>query len=143
LETRLWLTANEQTAAGMLLQRLPSQTSFEDEDAWPRMVQLSDTISNEELRSLKAPEILHRLFHEEDVRMFDAKPVFFRCACSRERVQNTLRMLGLDEVREVIAEQGSVSVDCEFCHQHYDFDAVDVEALFAADVLMDAPKQQH
>ena len=141
LDTRLWLTADANNAAGMLLQRLPEKNETEDIDAWPRVTQLAETITSDELRMLDARKILHRLFHEEDVRLFDAEPVCFRCACSRDRVQNTLRMLGVDEVRAVVVEQGAVNVDCEFCNQHYVFDAVDVEALFAAEVVLDAPKR--
>ena len=78
-----------------------------------------------------AHEILHRLFFEEDVRLFEALPVAFRCSCSFERVENTLRMLGHDEICSIIEEWGAVDVTCEFCIQKYVFDAVDVEALFA------------
>ena len=147
LETRLWLTADAQAVAGMLLQRMPTQIAsglrdyeVADEDAWPRMVHLADTVKNAELLSLPANEVIHRLFNEEDVRLFSAVPVAFRCACSRERVQNTLRILGVDEVHAVLAEEGSVNVDCEFCRHHYEFDAVDVAALFTDGVVVSAPK---
>ena len=65
----------------------------------------------------------------------------FRCACSRERVKNTLRMLGESEMQSVLESEGLVSVDCEFCRQHYEFDAVDVAALFADGVVVAAPKK--
>lgn len=142
LETRLWLTADPQMAAGLLLQRLPAKQagSIADEDAWPRIVHLAGTVKDDELLSLPANEVIHRLFHEEDVRLFSAVPVAFRCACSRERVENTLRTLGVAEVQSVLEEQGAVSVDCEFCRQHYEFDAVDVAALFAEGVVLASPK---
>ncbi|HEX22793.1 MAG TPA: Hsp33 family molecular chaperone HslO [Chromatiales bacterium] len=130
LETRLWLVANEQSAAGLLVQRMPTRDEAEDVDAWPRVVQLADTVKDEELLGLDAHEILHRLFFEEDVRLFEALPVAFRCGCSFERVENTLRMLGHDEIRSIIEERGTVDVTCEFCNQKYVFDAVDAEALF-------------
>lgn len=130
LATRLWLSANDERAAGMLLQALPGET--EDADAWNRTVQLADTLSREELLELPQREVLRRLFHEEDVRLFEPEPVSFRCSCSRERIETVLRGLGYDEVQSIIAEQGQVSVDCEFCNQNYIFDAVDVEKLFAA-----------
>lgn len=142
LETRMWLTADEKAVAGILLQRLPAKKTenIADEDAWPRMVHLADTVKDEELLLLSADQIIHRLFYEEDVRLFSAVPVAFRCACSRERVQNTLRMLGEAQVLSVLEEQGMVSVDCEFCRQHYEFDAVDVAAVFAAGVVSATPK---
>lgn len=130
LATRLWLVTGEERAAGMLLQALPGET--EDADAWNRTVQLADTLSREELLELPQREVLRRLFHEEDVRLFEPEPVSFRCSCSRERIETVLRGLGYDEVQSIIAEQGRVSVDCEFCNQNYLFDAVDVEKLFAA-----------
>lgn len=141
LETRLWLAADAQATSGMLLQRMPAQQTenIVDEDAWPRMVHLADTVKEAELLSLPASEIIHRLFYEEDVRLFSALPVAFRCSCSRERVQNTLRMLGEDEMQSVLVDEGLVSVDCEFCRQHYEFDAVDIAALFAG-VVAATPK---
>ncbi len=130
LATRLWLGANNERAAGMLLQALPGET--EDDDAWNRTGQLADTLSNDELLALPQREVLRRLFHEEDVRLFEPEPVSFRCTCTRERIETVLRSLGYTEVQGIIAEQGRVSVDCEFCNQNYLFDPVDVEKLFAA-----------
>ncbi len=141
LATRLWLVANEEAAAGMLLQQLPKET--EDEDAWYRDVHLGETITEEELLQLPALEILRRLYHEEDVRLFDGDPISFRCSCSRERIESVLRGLGAREMQDILEEQGKVSVDCEFCNQHYEFDAVDIEGLFAASVQPDVPPTQH
>lgn len=142
LETRLWLAADEHAAAGLLVQRMPARKEGEDEDAWPRIVQLADTVKDEELLGLDAHEVLHRLFFEEDVRLFEALPVAFRCSCSFERVENTLRMLGYDEMHSIIEERGTVDVTCEFCNQKYVFDAVDAEALFA-DVPVSGGSSMH
>ena len=130
LATRLWLSAGEGRAAGLLLQALPGET--EDADAWNRVVQLADTLRDQELLELSQRELLRRLFHEEDVRLFEPEPVSFRCTCTRERIETVLRSLGYAEVKGIIEEQGRVSVDCEFCNQNYLFDPVDVEKLFAA-----------
>lgn len=147
LETRLWLSASESCAAGMLLQRMPAIVSVTDEepdaDAWPRVTQLAQTITREELTELDAETIIHRLFHEETVRLFDLEPVAFCCSCSRERVQNTLRMLGLDEMHSVLEEQGKVSVDCELCNHHYEFDSVDIEALFVEAIITEPGRTRH
>lgn len=142
LETRLWLASDSQQAAGMLLQKLPAAPT-QDADAWNRATQLGETIRREELLSLPAREIIRRLYHEEDVRVFESRPVAFRCSCSRERVTSMLRMLGHDEVRSIIAERNTVEVDCEFCGRHYTFDAVDAEQVFAADVITRAPPTKH
>jgi len=142
LATRLWLSANDERAAGMLLQVLPGET--EDDDAWNRAGQLADTLSNQELLELPQREVLRRLFHEEDVRLFEPEPVSFRCTCTRERIETVLRSLGYAEVQGIIAEQGQVSVDCEFCNQNYLFDPVDVEKLFAAaDHQPSVPRTRH
>lgn len=131
LATRLWLASDPRQAAGMLLQRLPEgETS--DDDAWVRAVHLGSTITREELLALPVREIVHRLYHEEDIRLFSRMPVSFRCSCSRARVEAVLRMLGRDEIHSILDEQGSVSVDCEFCGSRYEFDRIDAEQLFAA-----------
>jgi len=129
LATKLWLTTGTDRAAGLLLQQLP-RPAHEDADAWNRAVHLSSTLTPGELLGLAAPDIVHRLYHEEDIRLFSRQPVSFRCSCSRERVENALRLLGADEVRGILAEQGSIRVDCEFCGGHYELDAVDAEQLF-------------
>lgn len=141
LATRLWLAAGNERAAGMLLQALPGET--EDADAWNRTVQLGDTLKQDELLDLPQREVLRRLFHEEDVRVFEPEPVSFRCTCTRERIETVLRGLGYDEVRDILAEQGKISVDCEFCNQNYLFDPVDVEQLFAAADQPEVPPTRH
>jgi molecular chaperone Hsp33 len=145
LPTRLWLHADGENVAGLLLQRLPvtarptgvlesgAGTVSEDEieDAWRRVQLVADTVTGEELAELDDQKLLHRLFSEDDVRMFESAPVFFRCRCSRERVGNMLRALGRDEVDSMVEEFGQVEVRCEFCSRAYRLDAVDCLALFA------------
>lgn len=128
LATRLWLATDAQQAAGMLLQQLPGAAT--DDDLWVRAVELGSTITPGELLDLPVRKLLHRLYHEEDLRLFAGTPVSFRCSCSRGRVESVLRMLGRDEVQDILSEQGAVDVDCEFCGRHYHFDAVDAEQLF-------------
>jgi molecular chaperone Hsp33 len=130
LETRLWLAADKQCAAGMLLQKLPDQ-AVQDDDAWSRATQFADTLQAEELLALAPQALLHRLYHEEDLRVFEPQSVEFHCACSRGNVAQMLQMLGRDEVDSIVLERGEVEVFCEFCNQRYGFDAVDVEAMFA------------
>lgn len=149
LPTRLWLYADEQGVAGMLLQRLPTPQLLDDaasdadhaellknqqtqlDDAWQRVQLIADTLKPVELRELTDREILRRLFNEDDLRLFDSAPVFFKCRCSRERVTGMLQSLGEAEVLSVLAEQGEVEVHCDFCNRAYHFDAVDVAQLFS------------
>ena len=81
---------------------------------------------------MPADELLRRLFHEEDLRVFDPAPVYFQCNCSRDRVNGILRSLGEPEVRDILRERGEVEVRCEFCNRAWQYDAVDVGALFAS-----------
>ncbi|HLF23354.1 MAG TPA: Hsp33 family molecular chaperone HslO, partial [Burkholderiales bacterium] len=121
-------------------QKLPD-TQLEDVDAWDRAVHLGSTLTRLELLSLPVPDILRRLYHEEDIRLFARQPMSFRCSCSRERVEAVLRMLGQDEVESILNERGNVDVNCEFCGAHYEFDVVDAAQLFAASAPSDAPSR--
>jgi len=143
LPTDLWLATDNQHAVGMLLQALPEKGENDDPDAWNRASHLASTIKEEELLELSTEELLHRLYHEEDIRLYDASPVVFRCDCSRERVANNLRNLGEEEVRDILEEQGSISVNCGFCQQHYNFDVVDAMQLFTDTPPHDLPPTQH
>jgi molecular chaperone Hsp33 len=133
----------------MLLQRLPGHGSppavdpAAVDDAWRRVQFIADTLTPAELRTLADAEILHRLFSEDDVRLFEPSPVFFKCRCSRERVAGMLQGLGEKETRSVIAERGRVEVHCDFCNRGYCFDAVDVEQLFKAPVAADGGTSVH
>jgi molecular chaperone Hsp33 len=84
---------------------------------------LAATVSREELLALDAAALLYRLYHEDPVRLFDPQPVRFRCSCSRERSRRALATLGEAEIRDILKEQGSVTMDCEFCNQQYVFEA--------------------
>lgn len=138
LDTRIWLASDSHGAAGMLLQKMPDSLEV-DADAWNRAIHLGATVNRQELLELPARTIIRRLFHEEDIRLFDSTPVHFGCTCSRERVANTLRMLGHDEVRSLLEETGYIEADCEFCNRHYVFDAVDAEQIFAANPVPAGP----
>ena len=143
LDTQLWLASNDNRCGGLLIQRLPANDAVADQDAWERVHQLSATIKNDELLNFDAEDIIHRLYHEEDVRLFEKEPLKFYCPCSRERVATMLRSLGYDEVKSIIEEQGKVDVACEFCNHRYEFDAVDAEQLFAGDVPSPPSETQH
>jgi molecular chaperone Hsp33 len=134
LRTRLWLAADEARAAGMLLQQLPDRRAV-DADGWTRVEHLGSTVTSAELLALAPETLLHRLYHEEDVRLFESRPVSFRCSCSTQRVVSMLRMLGHAEVKSIIEERSTVDVRCEFCNRRYSFDAVDAEQVFTAETV--------
>jgi molecular chaperone Hsp33 len=158
LPTRLWLYADEHGAAGMLLQRLPGEESAAVpgaaaaarvtdpaaiDDAWRRVQLIGATLTPDELRTLADAQILHRLFNEDDVRLFEPAPVYFRCRCSRERVNGMLQGLGEAETRSILAERGEVEVRCDFCNRAYVFDAVDVAQLFNTGLASDVGSSVH
>ena len=138
-------------AAGLLIQRLPATgeanlsgtaaaQAREDENGrnedYNRIATLAASLKREELLTLDADTILHRLFWQEPLlRMLPSDgPVAprFACTCSRERVGRLLQSLGVQEVESILAEQGQVEVGCDFCGQHYRFDPVDAAQLFLA-----------
>ncbi|GGX54144.1 Hsp33 family molecular chaperone HslO [Saccharospirillum salsuginis] len=135
IRTRIWLDADDQRAAGMLVQAMPVSASegsleIKDDDAWDRVTHLADTLTAEELLKLDNETILHRLFHEEKVRLFPERGLRFQCTCSRERCGEAILTLGHEEAKEVVAEEGAIISDCQFCHQQYRFTADDVDVLF-------------
>ncbi|MGX5658286.1 Hsp33 family molecular chaperone HslO [Castellaniella ginsengisoli] len=138
LDTRLWLAADAQACAGLLLQRMPGESASsgaaertEDADAaWAHCATLADTLGTDELRTTDSDTLIRRLFWEDDLLVFPEQAVRWHCPCSRERVAGMLRTLGREEVEDILAEQGHVHIACNFCGQPYDFDAVDCAALF-------------
>ena len=141
LDTRLVLAADDRVAAGLLIQRLPVEGAGnlagrrnEDDiglsEAYNRISTLAATLTREELLALAPERLLHRLFWEETLRLFEPRTPRFACRCSRDRVQGMLVSLGRGEVDGVIAELGQVEVGCDFCGQQYRFDAVDVGEMF-------------
>lgn len=124
LGTRFWLNADGNCAAGMVLQQLPAQLvtdAGERQQQWEHATTLAQTLQGEELRDLAAPQIVHRLYHEEPLRLFEPLPVAFHCNCSRERTLGALGSLPAAELEELLEEMGSITMDCEFCNQQYRF----------------------
>jgi len=139
LRTKFWLAANQTNAAGMLLQSMPESASesslnIESED-WNRLVMLSDTLKDKELLDLSIEELLHRLFHEENLRLFDLSSLRFECNCSTERSANALVSMGETETRSLLAERGGIiDIDCQFCYAKYEFDEQAVNRIFHSQV---------
>ncbi len=129
LKTRLWLAADGTHAGGLLLQALPALQ--QDAADWQRLEILAHTLTAGELLGLACTDLLRRLFHEEQVRLFKPEPVGFECACSRPKIAHTLRALGKQELLSILQERGNIEVGCEFCGARYVFDALAVETLLA------------
>ena len=127
LDTRLWLFANQTYAVGLLLQELPDQQDAQKD--WERIVMLANTVTEQEMLTLDCEEMLHRLFHEEQVRLFEPEPVEFSCHCSKQKISETLLSLGKDELTQLLQEQQTVTVGCQFCGRNYSFSQDDIQAL--------------
>jgi molecular chaperone Hsp33 len=139
LATRFVLAANDEIAAGLMLQHMPPGADAERHERpdphrphaeFERLATLGASLTAEELLGLPPADILRRLFWAEQLRQYEPRDVAFVCSCSRARVQGMLVGLGRAEVEDIIAERGEVEVGCDFCGEHYRFDAVDVGGLF-------------
>lgn len=128
------LVADEHVAGGILLQQMPGQRV--DEDDWNRLRYLARTLSLGDFDGEAGLNLLRKLFSEDDVRVHEPRPVAFRCRCSKQKVENVLKMLGEKESRAVLDEQGEIEVSCEYCGRRRRFDTVDVGRLFADNAVL-------
>ncbi len=129
LETRLVLRSDEQRVAGLLLQVLPGHGEERVVDAFETAAACAATVSVDELTSLAAEELLPKLFAAQSIRLFEARPVAHDCRCTPERLAGVVRMLGADEVKTLLAEQGHVELKCEFCNRAFRYDDRQVDAI--------------
>ncbi|PLR23542.1 Hsp33 family molecular chaperone HslO [Pantoea endophytica] len=127
LPTRLFIRTSDKGAAGILLQVLPAQEPSLDD--FNHLATLTETVKSEELIELPATDVLWRLYHQEEATVFDPSPVSFKCTCSRERCGEVLSTLPVEEVDEILAEDGEIDMNCDYCGSHYVFDAVDIAAI--------------
>ncbi|CDL82779.1 Hsp33 family molecular chaperone HslO [Xenorhabdus szentirmaii] len=125
LPTRLFIRTGMQdgkmAAGGMLLQILPGAQEGSD-NMFDHLVQLTATIKGEELFTLDVKEILRRLYHEENVTLYEPQCVEFRCSCSRQRCADTLVTIPDADIQEILQQDGKIDMECEFCGVHYIFD---------------------
>ena len=139
LKTRLWLAVDDTRAAGLMLQCLPSESSEIQDEGWNHATILADTVTREELLNLSSQTLLHRLYHEEDLRIYEDKEIHFECSCSNEKIENTIRAIGEKEANAIIQEQGQITIDCDFCNTQYKLDSIDVKRLFVDADVTDIP----
>ncbi|MGB5706695.1 MAG: Hsp33 family molecular chaperone HslO [Arenicellales bacterium] len=130
LPTRVWLSSSGQRAGGIMLQKIPGEN--EERFRWDHLVALTHTVTDTELIELDPVDLIQRLYHQESVTIYQPVMLRFRCGCSRGKIESVLLQLGQSEIEQIAENSGEVSVECEFCNQKYDFDAVDISALFRA-----------
>ena len=134
IPTRIVLASSEERTGGLLIQLLPRNNEEEqqkvDEDIWPRLTMLTETLKAEELTDLDAQEILYRLYNEEEVRLPEAEQLHFGCTCSKDRCAHALIQIGAEAVRETLEFQNPITMDCQFCQTRYTFTAEEALGLF-------------
>lgn len=134
IPTKIRLASSAQRAGGLLIQLLPRNSEEEqqrvDEDLWPRLTLLTETLKAQELIELDATEILYRLYNEEEVRLPEVELLSFGCTCSKDRCANALIHIGAEAVRETLEFQNPITMDCQFCSTRYTFTAEEALGLF-------------
>lgn len=130
ITTQVWLATSEQQVAGMMLQLMPDQNTQQQEQLWEYALAMGQTLQASELLTLDNQVLLHRLYHETDLRIFARRPVCFKCSCSEDKMKNLILMLGQAEAQQILQQEGYIGINCDFCNQYYQFDAVDSAALF-------------
>ncbi len=127
------LVANDNVAGGLLLQQVPGETI--DADDWRRLHFLAETLSEKDFAGEAGMQLIGKLFAEDDVRVYEPRPVQFRCRCSARKTEDVLKMLGEVESRAALEELGRIEVTCEYCGRCRHFDTVDVERIFSDNVI--------
>ena len=133
LDAKLWLATNQSTVGGLLIQRIPEEGGqlLHGYSNWETLSTLANTITDHELASDAGPLLIYKLFHELDPRGFDPWTIEFGCSCSKDRSARALRALGETELKQLFTEQPSLTLDCHFCGQVYQYDQADLEWLLS------------
>jgi molecular chaperone Hsp33 len=130
IATQVAIAIDNKHVVGMLLQLLPGQNTEQREEFWNYATKIGQTITPGELLNLPNKEILHRLYHETEIRLLIEKTAQFKCRCNPTKMANVLKMLGEDDVNQLLKEFPQIEVVCDFCNQKYYFDSIDVALLF-------------
>jgi molecular chaperone Hsp33 len=129
LPTQLVFAIDDECAVGLMLQMLPGHEA-EREESWEHLIALTNTLQSKELLSTDNATLLHRLYHQEDVRVFDERPIRFGCGCSVEKMANALVLSDRAEIESLLEENAFVEVTCDFCGNQYRFDEVEIAEIF-------------
>jgi molecular chaperone Hsp33 len=133
LPTRLYLAVNSDRAVGLMIQKVAQERRDEEKEKaiWDEVVMLTDTITKNELLTLDNQSLLHRLYHEHDLRLFSPKPVEFRCGCSLTKMEGVVLNMGREEAKKLLTQYKMIEVTCEYCNNAYSFTESEVNAILA------------
>ncbi len=129
LPTKLWIASDDSSLSAVMIQKLPDNDSI-DTDGWDRIMSLATTISDQELYSLDTKELLHRLFHEENLELFESLEIQYLCPKDKQKVENMIQSLGEEEARKILAEQGEIVIHNEICNFHLRFNQEEINRIF-------------
>ncbi len=132
LDSKLWVSSTKDNLSAMLIQKMP-EIKNNDEEGWIRITALASTITNQELCSLDAEQLLHRLFHEETVQLFEQDQVDYECQQDRRRFEKIIFDLGEEDARNLLEERGEISIHNEVCNEHLFFNEQDLDRIFTKD----------
>lgn len=150
LLTRVYLFSDSEqnsdyASAGLLLQVLPKDsgaTEKHEAETFQHFATLADTLTQDEILSLPVKDILHRLYHEHDIELYDGQKVEYACTCSKQRSAAALLHVEKAELLSIVEQEGIISMNCQYCHKVYNFDAIDVEAIHSGNVPSSAQNAQ-
>ncbi len=138
IPTKVWLfhDAQQQKVAGALVQLLPDGDGSDgnkekQQDDFQHLCQLTNTIKAEEIFTLEAEALLYRLYHEEQVKLFEPQQVSYLCGCSEEKCLSAIAQIEPNEIKSILAEQGKISMTCDYCITTYDFDELSLQSFIS------------
>ena len=131
LPTRFIFASNENTVAALMLQQLPESTDNTEND-WQHAITLANSVTEEELLTLPYEDILHRLYHQEEIRIYPKEKVQFKCPCTVEKMSMAVKTMGQAEAEHLLSNKQAITVTCEYCNNQYDFGKSEVMEMFKA-----------
>ncbi|MFI8688585.1 Hsp33 family molecular chaperone HslO [Rossellomorea sp. NPDC077527] len=115
-------------AGGFILQLMPGtddETITKIEERLAKIPPISKLIE----KGLTPEEVLEEVLGEGEVKVLETMPVEFKCQCNKERFSNAIISLGVQEIQDMIDEDGSAETSCHFCNEVYVFSKEELEEL--------------
>ena len=136
IQTQLWIHSKNDIFHGLLIQKLPFNSSVEElnhdemKSVWERIIESAKQFFHSAHFELEASEILQNVFYSETIRLYDPTSLSFACSCSKKSVENMLRLIGKEECKSIIEEQTSITIHCDFCNKCYQYSEDEVGFVF-------------
>lgn len=146
LASAIYLFAGEERAAGLMLQKMPVDNPEEleaQEKYWQHLITLTQTISKQEMLTLSKLDMLHRLYHQEEIKVFDPRALNYRCFCSQPLMEAALRTMPYQELLDMLEEEPKINVKCEFCQKSFGFDKIDITRIYRDGAMPMSSKTKH